>query len=135
MFTKTLITAILGFASTLVNAIPTTISTNNDDISTRDAAVGNAKMTWYYPGLGACGQFHGDGDMVMAVDPTVYGTNNAPICNKRMRVNYQGRSIVLTVVDKCPSCPPNGLDLTPAAWRQLVGSTDLGPQYGSWDFI
>ncbi|KAM7219002.1 RlpA-like double-psi beta-barrel-containing domain containing protein, partial [Rhypophila decipiens] len=104
-----------------------------------DTTVGNAKMTWYYPGLGACGQNHGDGDLVVAVDPTVYGNwpnpNLAPVCNRKMRVNYQGRSIVLTVVDKCPSCPPNGLDLTPAAWRQLVGSTDLGPQYGGWDFI
>ncbi|KAM7198450.1 rare lipoprotein A-like double-psi beta-barrel domain containing protein [Naviculisporaceae sp. PSN 640] len=136
MFAKTFITAILAASASLVNGMPTTENTNV--LETRDNAPFNAKLTWYYPGLGACGETHGDNDLVVAVDKTVYGTypnpNDSPQCGRRLRLNYSGRSIVLTVVDMCPSCPPGGLDLTPAAWKQLVGDLGLGPQQGTWDW-
>ncbi|KAK4131313.1 hypothetical protein BT67DRAFT_388670 [Trichocladium antarcticum] len=132
--------ALLGLAS----ASPITTgseTTNTINITARGTAASNSKFTWYNTGLGACGQSHSDGEHVIAMsavnfDPhTPNGNpNNNALCGRRIRASYNGRSVVVTVVDRCPGCPEHGLDLSPGAFQQLA---DLGTGViqGSWEWI
>ncbi|KAL1836444.1 hypothetical protein VTJ49DRAFT_5144 [Mycothermus thermophilus] len=101
----------------------------------------NSKFTWFHPGLGACGMYNGDGDLIAALsyadfDPhTPNGNPNRNTqCGRRARISYQGRITDVTIVDRCPGCPPGGLDLSPAAFQRLA---DLGAGiiYGEWQWI
>lgn len=70
-------------------------------------------MTYYDPGLGACGIDSGSDDAVVAVSHITFDAvqkgsnpNNNPLCGKKIRaqrVNEEGKtvSIDVTVVDRC----------------------------------
>ncbi|WP_128376893.1 RlpA-like double-psi beta-barrel domain-containing protein [Streptomyces cavernae] len=88
-------------------------------------------VTWYNPsvGIGACGQWHGDNELVAAVSPQVYGSypnpNNSPVCGRTLWV-YGPNSldgVAVKVVDRCARCAANDVDLSPAAFSRLA---DLG---------
>ncbi|KAF5329383.1 hypothetical protein D9619_008950 [Psilocybe cf. subviscida] len=93
--------------------------------------VGDA--TWFNPGLGACGRVNVDSDFIVALSVAQYGTGSN--CGRNIRANFQGHSVVVTVVDKCIGCATNDIDLSPAAFSQLA-NTDVGRIHGvTWDFI
>ncbi|KAK4204582.1 RlpA-like double-psi beta-barrel-protein domain-containing protein-containing protein [Triangularia verruculosa] len=96
------------------------------------AVAASGDFTHYSPsvGLGACGQVHQDSELVVAIsyadfDPqTPAGNpNNNPLCGRRLRASFEGKSVDVTVVDRCPSCSSGSLDLSPATFQQLA---DLG---------
>ncbi|KIY65805.1 hypothetical protein CYLTODRAFT_399821 [Cylindrobasidium torrendii FP15055 ss-10] len=102
--------------------------------------------TYYAPGLGACGKWNTDKDMIVAVSHLLYDTypghtanpNNNPICGKKLRAHYKGRSVVVTVADECMGC--NGkydLDFSPAAIKKLVNNpATVGRLHGvTWEWI
>ncbi|OAA35425.1 Rare lipoprotein A (RlpA)-like protein [Metarhizium rileyi] len=93
----------------------------------------NGDFTYYNTGLGACGQNNNDGEMVAAVGHSLYDRTHP--CGRRIRVHYRGRSVVVRVVDRCGGCSDNSLDLSPAAFVQVVGSLGPGRVQGSWEFI
>ncbi len=130
--------ALMGFTS--ASPITTGENANTIDITARAAAVAS-KFTWYNTGLGACGQTHSDSEYVIALsavnfDPhTPNGNpNNNDLCNRRIRASYNGRSVEVKVVDRCPGCPENGLDLSPGAFQQLA-DLGVGVVQGSWEWI
>ncbi|EGC33310.1 hypothetical protein DICPUDRAFT_92439 [Dictyostelium purpureum] len=91
-------------------------------------------------GTGACGTpINARTDMIVAI-PTSYWTNpsnpNAdPLCNSRIRVTHNGRSVELAVVDKCPTCGPNKIDISESAFIKLDGSTTRGIIDITWEFL
>ncbi|KAF5329691.1 hypothetical protein D9619_008949 [Psilocybe cf. subviscida] len=98
---------------------------------TSASLVGDA--TFFNPALGACGQVNGDNDLIVALSLDQFGTGSN--CGRSIVANFQGASVVATVVDKCVGCASSDIDLSPAAFSQLA-STDLGRIHGvSWDFI
>ncbi|KAL2118849.1 hypothetical protein VTJ04DRAFT_5808 [Mycothermus thermophilus] len=101
----------------------------------------DGKFTWYYPGLGACGQWNSENQLVAALnaaDFDPYTPNGNPnrnsLCGRRIRANYNGKSVEVTVVDRCPGCPRGGLDLSPAAFQRLA-HLNAGVIYGNWQWI
>ncbi|GHJ86717.1 hypothetical protein NliqN6_3119 [Naganishia liquefaciens] len=78
-----------------------------------------------------------------AIDPKFFGSGNpnlAPVCNQKIRLTYEGRSVELLAIDKCMGCPtigPNGLDIAENAFVKLFGSTHRGRVNNgtSWSFI
>ncbi|MCJ1286611.1 hypothetical protein MMC26_005957 [Xylographa opegraphella] len=90
-------------------------------------------LTYYGPGLGACGVTSSSTDNIVSLshflfDSQSVGTNpNAnPLCGLIVRaerfdeqVNAM-RSIDLTVVDRCTGCAPTDLDVSPGAFDQLA---------------
>jgi hypothetical protein len=63
----------------------------------------------------------------------------ANVCGRCARLNYQGRTTVVQIVDMCPGCPNMGLDIAHTAFADLVGSydraTELGIIFGmTWNF-
>ncbi|OJD21173.1 hypothetical protein ACJ73_07492 [Blastomyces percursus] len=84
-------------------------------------------LTYYDPGLGACGIKSAAGEPVCAVSQYLYdavavGTNpNAnPLCGKRVRLRRAGRSVDVTVVDRCVGCQPNDIDVSLSVFTQLA---------------
>lgn len=119
-----------------------TLKVSSDDSKVPVAADHSGPATWFYvgnpdqgpPQPGACGQIHKDTDFVVAI---AYGTfdtypgsngdpNANPICGQNIEANYNGKCVVVTVVDRCASCPDkNAIDLSPSAFSVLA-SQDVG---------
>ncbi|MER6401310.1 RlpA-like double-psi beta-barrel domain-containing protein [Kitasatospora sp. NPDC001603] len=80
--------------------------------------------TWYNTGLGACGWNSNDSQLVVAVSPRWYGNfpnpNNSRACGKQLRVRGPKGVVNVTIVDRCPSCKDEDLDLSPAAFSQIA---------------
>ena len=65
--------------------------------------------------------------MVVAVSHSKYDAkaksqnpNENPLCGKKIKVTYEGKSIEVKVVDRCPGCSENDLDLSPSAFKKLA---------------
>ncbi|KAF8880754.1 riboflavine-aldehyde-forming enzyme [Infundibulicybe gibba] len=90
------------------------------------------EATFFAPGLGACGQRNTGNDLIVALNSAQYG--NGGNCNKNIRVNYKGKSVTVKVVDKCPGCGINGIDLSPAAFDRLE-KRSVGRIQVDWNFV
>ncbi|KAG7090506.1 hypothetical protein E1B28_009619 [Marasmius oreades] len=131
MFSKILLAtfSIAAFTS----AAPTTLVAR--------ANVGD--VTFYTPGLGSCGITSGSNELVAAVAAGIFDTfpgagpnpNLNPICNKRARVTAGGKSVDVTVVDRCPGCIGGSIDLSPAAFAVLAAESVGRIKGASWIFI
>jgi len=104
-------------------------------ITSVSAYTGDA--TWFYianpsggaPTPGACGQIHNDNEYVCAVAHGTFDTypgagadpNTNPICGQNLKATYDGKSVVVKVVDRCADCDiPTSIDLSPVAFSQLA---------------
>jgi len=83
---------------------------------------------------------NGDGDAVNGIQaPTMFAAMNtqqyagSASCGACVQMNYQGRSVMATIVDECPiatnpTCTSGHLDLSRAAWNALTnnaGGTEI----------
>ncbi|OHF02509.1 hypothetical protein CORC01_02204 [Colletotrichum orchidophilum] len=99
-------------------------------------------LTYYDPGLGACGKTSSDSDMIVAVSHYVWddvqsggNPNSNPLCGKKIRVRRDGEgSVDVTVVDRCTGCEPTDLDLSPAVFNRLANK-DEGRVTGTWSWL
>ncbi|KIY73620.1 hypothetical protein CYLTODRAFT_416994 [Cylindrobasidium torrendii FP15055 ss-10] len=102
--------------------------------------------TYYTPGVGACGLTNTDADMIVAVSHLLYDSypgatpnpNLNPICGKKLRANYNGRSVDVAVTDKCMGCAGMyDLDFTTSAILKLVDDpVAAGRLTGvTWDWL
>lgn len=101
----------------------------------------NGRFTWYNVGVGytACGSLHKDDELVLALNEAQFkpytpdgNPNHNTLCNKKFRVTGPKGSAEVMMVDMCPGCPYGGLDLSPAAFKAVGGSLDIGVVQGSW---
>ncbi|EIN13816.1 hypothetical protein PUNSTDRAFT_95155 [Punctularia strigosozonata HHB-11173 SS5] len=85
--------------------------------------------TFYATGLGACGITNTDTDYIAAVSHLLFDTfpgyngvnpNNNPICNKKVTATYKGKSVSVTITDRCTGCALTDLDFSPSAFDQLA---------------
>ncbi|GLB36782.1 putative lytic transglycolase [Lyophyllum shimeji] len=95
-------------------------------------------LTFFTPGLGACGLTNSDADMIAAVSVEFYNTfpgatanpNLNPICGKMATVNYGGKTIRVAITDKCYACALYDLDLSPTAFNMLADPS-IGRLHGA----
>lgn len=85
--------------------------------------------TFYATGLGACGIVNKDTDYIAAVSHLLFdnypGYNGAnpnrnPMCGRKVRVTYNGKSIVVALTDRCEACKVTDLDFSPSAFKDLA---------------
>ncbi|CZT22340.1 uncharacterized protein RCC_08209 [Ramularia collo-cygni] len=79
---------------------------------------------------GSCGEYHNDGDYIVAISQQKPFTYNAH-CGQTVTIKNTGggggdnhgvgRTINARVVDTCPECDPNHLDLSTGAFKALAG--------------
>ena len=92
----------------------------------------SGEMTYFHPGLGACGGNHGDGDMIVAISSNRYDA--ADQCGRRIKVRGDAGETVVKVVDRCVGCAPDDLDLSPEAFKAAVGTLGVGRTRASWQW-
>ncbi|EQK97956.1 hypothetical protein G6O67_004842 [Ophiocordyceps sinensis] len=90
------------------------------------------EITYFNPGLGACGETNGDGDAVAALSASLFDAERP--CNRNIRVSYQGRSLTVRVVDRCQACAHDDVDLSPSAFQHVIGDLALGRVTASWEW-
>ena len=98
-------------------------------------------LTYYAPGLGACGVTSSSSDSVVSVSHLVFdavstGSNpNAnPLCGKKIRARREGKSVDLTVVDRCTGCLADDLDTTVTVFGELA-DVALGRVRTQWAWL
>jgi hypothetical protein len=101
-------------------------------------------LTFYDVGTGACGVTNTDSDMICAASMLLYdgfdgytgaNPNNNPICGKQVAITYGGKTITVTIEDRCVGCAEYDLDLSPAAFNQLADPS-VGRLHGAtWQFV
>ncbi|RMZ80482.1 hypothetical protein DV737_g3011, partial [Chaetothyriales sp. CBS 132003] len=103
-------------------------------------------LTYYAPGLGACGVTSSSSDNIVAISHRLFdaaqtGTdpNANALCGKKMRAKRykEGvgeRSVDLTVVDRCVACQATDIDVTTTAFERLA-DLDLGRVSVSWSWL
>lgn len=101
--------------------------TSKSSKSKKVTYVGDA--TYYDVGLGACGEWNVSSDPIVAVSHTLFDTypgydganpNNNPICGKKLTATYKGKSVTVTVRDRCVGCAPDDIDLSISAFEKLA---------------
>ncbi|KAF5098142.1 hypothetical protein D0Z03_001270 [Geotrichum reessii] len=119
------------------NAAPSSSSSSGSSSGGSGSNAGDG--TYYDTGLGACGITSTDSDFIVAISHARFDAvnpgnpNNNPLCGKKITAYRGGKSVQVTVVDRCPGCDTNSLDFSPAAF-QALGSFDEGRIPITWDF-
>jgi expansin (peptidoglycan-binding protein) len=61
--------------------------------------------------------------------------NSNPICGRKVAANYQGKTVEVTITDRCVGCQKFDLDFSPSAFDKL-GAESEGRLHGmKWHFI
>jgi len=98
----------------------------------------SGEATYFEPGLGACGDTHNSSQAIAAVSHYIYGDyanpNESQVCNKCVKVKSDHGSVICQVVDRCPTCEPGSLDLSPTAF-QALGELATGRIAITWDWV
>ncbi|KAG9314428.1 RlpA-like double-psi beta-barrel-protein domain-containing protein-containing protein [Chiua virens] len=129
---------------------PTTSSTPPPAQTSSSSSSGNSGFlsgvqsgqgTFYSTGLGACGITNNDSQNIVAVGWQLFdnypgangNSNDNPVCNKNIKVTYQGKSVVVAVTDRCTGCKETDLDMSPNAFDQLADPS-VGRINLSWEW-
>ncbi|CAF9925453.1 MAG: hypothetical protein HETSPECPRED_005841 [Heterodermia speciosa] len=104
----------------------------NPPSSSSSSSGTQGQMTYYNPGLGACGLTSSASENICAISHVLYDAHNVngnpndnPLCGHRIRATRfdegrgEVRSLVLVVVDRCEACAAGDIDLSPGAFEQL----------------
>ncbi|SPO05134.1 related to B2-aldehyde-forming enzyme [Cephalotrichum gorgonifer] len=105
-------------------------------------------LTFYDPGLGACGWDSKDDEMIVSVSHALWDSaqrdenpNHNPLCGRKIRVGRGSagetrgeQTVEVTVVDRCPGCEATDLDVSPAVFRRLARVED-GRVPATWDWV
>jgi len=101
----------------------------------------SGEMTYYNDvGYGACGTpIDASTQYLVAVSYqwwTTANPNNDPLCQGiSVQVGYNGRTVTLPVVDKCPTCDATHIDLSQPAFEEFA-PTGTGVITGiTWEFV
>jgi len=117
-------------------------SSNNGGSATGGTFTGDG--TFYATGLGACGITNVDTDFICAVSHSLFdgfegytggNPNSNPVCGRKITATYQGKSVTVTVTDRCVGCALHDLDFSPSAFDNLAAES-IGRLKGvTWSWV
>ncbi|KAL4947377.1 RlpA-like double-psi beta-barrel-protein domain-containing protein-containing protein [Aspergillus filifer] len=83
-------------------------------------------LTYYDPGLGSCGITSSSSEKICAVSHTLFDAaltsgnpNENPLCGLKLRIRRGESSVDVTVVDRCPGCKVDDLDVSSSVFEEL----------------
>ncbi|KAL3476064.1 RlpA-like double-psi beta-barrel-protein domain-containing protein-containing protein [Aspergillus californicus] len=98
-------------------------------------------LTYYATGLGSCGITSNDNEKICAVSHVVFDAaltsgnpNENPICGLRLRIRRGESSVDVKVVDRCPGCSVDDLDVSPSVFEEL-GDLAEGRVVVQWSWL
>jgi len=109
--------------------------------SSTGSTVFSGQGTFYSAGLGSCGITNTDADFICAISHELYDSlpnggnpNNSPFCGRKLKASRGGKSVTVTVVDRCPGCAKNDIDFSPTAF-DTIGLESEGRVDIIWQWI
>ncbi|KAJ6592755.1 RlpA-like double-psi beta-barrel-protein domain-containing protein-containing protein, partial [Mycena capillaripes] len=99
---------------------------------------------FFQPGLGACGTTNTADQLIVAVGHGKFDTfpgagpnpNANPICGKKIKATSGGKSVTVTVVDRCAGCAGAAdLDFSQAAFAKLAAPAVGRIHRVKWEFV
>lgn len=107
---------------------------------TSPATVFSGDGTYYETGLGACGIYNVDTDYICAMSHLFFdqytpngNPNHNTLCGKKINAFYNGKTVQVTVTDRCEACAYADLDFSPSAFSQLADQS-LGRIKITWEW-
>ena len=97
----------------------------------------HGRATFYNVGLGNCGGYSSANEHVVALNTAQYGSTSqvSSACGQTISITYNGNTQTATVVDSCPTCPDQALDLSTSLFSALTnGNMGLGQIYVDWSW-
>lgn len=121
-------------------------STQNTESSSSSGGEFSGDITIYQTegGYGACGTALHDDDMIVALSHVKWGASTYdvmtgeatnPWCGQEIEVHYKGNSIKAKIMDMCPGCSGDDIDLSPKAWKALTGSDEMTRYQATWSKV
>ncbi|KAI8633143.1 RlpA-like double-psi beta-barrel-protein domain-containing protein-containing protein [Xylariaceae sp. FL1651] len=95
------------------------------------AAATTGDMTFFHPGLGACGNTDNDGSPIVALNSADYA--NGANCGRWITIQGNGHQTAAQVADLCPGCGSGGIDVSPAIFDDIA-PLDVGRIQVNWFF-
>jgi len=100
---------------------------SNLPLPTNNGGPYSGDLTYYEPGLGACGITNSASDSICAVSHALYDAvsvgsnpNSNPLCGKMIRLRRGERSVDVKVVDRCVGCKATDIDVSMSVFTQLA---------------
>ncbi|OCT46605.1 Papain inhibitor [Cladophialophora carrionii] len=132
-----IIVLIIGLAA----GLSTRKHTQNLPLPSGNGGPYTGDLTYYEPGLGACGVTSQNSDKIVAISHIVFDAvsvgsdpNANPLCGKKIRARRDNKSVDLTVVDRCTGCQPKDIDVTIDIFAGLA-DVDLGRVLVEWNWL
>ncbi|KAI1495180.1 RlpA-like double-psi beta-barrel-protein domain-containing protein-containing protein [Biscogniauxia mediterranea] len=88
-------------------------------------------ITYYTPGLGACGSTSTDTEHVVALASSQFSGSDP--CGKTIEITKDGKTTTATVVDKCPSCAEGAIDVSSTVFESIA-DLSVGRTTVTWKF-
>lgn len=117
------------------------VRTQNLPLPTSNGGPYSGDLTYYAPGLGACGITSSSSDNICAVSHIIFdaaqtGSNpNAnPLCGLKIRLRRNDESADVTVVDRCVGCKATDIDTTTSVFGELA-EIDQGRVAVDWAWL
>ncbi|ORZ22581.1 RlpA-like double-psi beta-barrel-protein domain-containing protein-containing protein, partial [Absidia repens] len=90
-------------------------------------------------GIGSCGESDSDDEMVVAVNQPQMengaNPNQNPECDEHVEIEgEQGKKVTARIVDTCPGCDRQNLDMSPKVFQAVCGSLSKGNCKIKWNF-
>ncbi|KAJ8132701.1 hypothetical protein O1611_g920 [Lasiodiplodia mahajangana] len=114
--------------SAAASALAMPLNNNGNALAERSGDF-TGDITYYQPGLGACGETNSDSEAVVALSPSQYNGN----CGKSITITKDGKTAKAKVVDKCPSCASGAIDVSSTVFQSLA-DLSVGRTTVSWSF-
>lgn len=115
--------------------------TQNLPLPTTNGGPYRGDLTYYAPGLGACGIDSKNGDSIVSVSHLLFdgvskssNPNQNPLCGKMIRARRGTGSVDLRVVDRCTGCKARDLDVTEKTFERLA-SVERGRVDVQWSWL
>ncbi|KAL2203701.1 hypothetical protein CC79DRAFT_1371736 [Sarocladium strictum] len=92
----------------------------------------SGSLTYFHPGLGACGYQNTDNDPLVAISAALYDRTNS--CGRWIKVKGPKGTRNVKVRDRCEGCAEWDLDLGPKMFKEVVGDLGIGRAKGTWEW-
>jgi len=133
--------ALLALIIGLAAGLSTRKGTQNLPLPSGNGGPYTGDLTYYQPGLGACGVTSSNSDKIVAISHIVFDAvstgsdpNANPLCGKKIRARRDNKSVDLTVVDRCTGCQSKDIDVTVNTFAMLA-DVDLGRVQVEWNWL